>query len=447
MKKLILFFLLNTSLLYSQDKLVQFDAVTFSETDTSGRIEIYYSFNNNLMQNSEHNINGAIDVNITSADKKYLYLNKEYTITMKNDNAKNMSTGMLKFSLLSGTYFCRLKGKDLNNNKLDSLSFNFIISGYNNDHFSISNIQFASNIYRDPSASGIFVKNNYVIIPDVVKVFGDNLPVLYYYLEIYNLNKSISHKVSLETKVLDKNDIEIFNRQKIINNDVVSRVFADVINVSKISSGYYSLQVTLQDSLGSYVARRRRFLISNSSIPEKTENTMSSEVLNSEFAALDSSELELMFEKSKYIASVDEINIWNNIKGLNRKRYFLYSFWKKRDENKLTPFNEFKYEYFKRVNIADERYAAFQKEGWFTDKGRVYILYGEPDEIERFPVESKRVPYEIWHYYKIQGGVYFVFAEIFAFSDMVLVHSTKRGELNDPNWKQRIIKVEGNDAE
>ena len=40
--------------------------------------------------------------------------------------------------------------------------------------------------------------------------------------------------------------------------------------------------------------------------------------------------------------------------------------------------------------------------------------------------------------HEIEGGVYFVFADLTGFSDYTLLHSTKRGELRDDNWQRRI---------
>jgi len=91
-----------------------------------------------------------------------------------------------------------------------------------------------------------------------------------------------------------------------------------------------------------------------------------------------------------------------------------------------------------RVQIANKRYSAAKKEGWKTDRGRVYILYGEPSEYERFPSDLETRPYEIWRYNEMEGGVYFIFADIKGFSDYELLTSTKRGELNDEYWQQKI---------
>jgi hypothetical protein len=47
-------------------------------------------------------------------------------------------------------------------------------------------------------------------------------------------------------------------------------------------------------------------------------------------------------------------------------------------------------------------------------------------------------PYEIWHYNDLEGGVLFVFADLTGFSEYRLLHSTKRGELQDDSWQQRV---------
>jgi hypothetical protein len=92
----------------------------------------------------------------------------------------------------------------------------------------------------------------------------------------------------------------------------------------------------------------------------------------------------------------------------------------------------------KRVEIANQRFTAMSRPGWKSDRGRVYLTYGEPSEIERFPNQTDSKPYEIWYYNELEGGVVFVFADITGFSSYQLVHSTLRGELRDDDWARRI---------
>jgi len=109
-----------------------------------------------------------------------------------------------------------------------------------------------------------------------------------------------------------------------------------------------------------------------------------------------------------------------------------------RDQIPETPKNEFKEEYLERVKVVDNKYKTFVKRGVETDRGRVYLQYGEPDEVDNYPNEYNMKPYEIWNYYSIEGGVIFIFGDITGYNNYELINSTKRGEIRDDTWQRRI---------
>ncbi len=78
--------------------------------------------------------------------------------------------------------------------------------------------------------------------------------------------------------------------------------------------------------------------------------------------------------------------------------HFIQQFWERRDPTPGTPRNEFKEEHYRRIAYANRHFAS-SAAGWKTDRGRVYIFYGPPDEIESHP--SGATPYEIWFYRKL----------------------------------------------
>jgi len=96
-------------------------------------------------------------------------------------------------------------------------------------------------------------------------------------------------------------------------------------------------------------------------------------------------------------------------------------------------------EYLARVSYANANFRQMTREGYRSDRGRVHIIYGIPDDIERHPNETETRPYEIWNYNNIQGGVYFVFVQKNTAGDYELVHSTHRNELHDENWNRAGI--------
>lgn len=89
-----------------------------------------------------------------------------------------------------------------------------------------------------------------------------------------------------------------------------------------------------------------------------------------------------------------------------------------------------------------ERYSSPYKEGWRTDRGRVYIIYGPPDDIDAVLFQGEQVPYEIWYYYG-RGNERFVFADRSGTGDYEQVFSTIEGEVSYTNWEDMIAPISG----
>src|SRR5208337_4557486 len=80
-----------------------------------------------------------------------------------------------------------------------------------------------------------------------------------------------------------------------------------------------------------------------------------------------------------------------------------------------SPENEFREEHYRRIAYANEHFAA-GKPGWKTDRGRIYIAWGKPDEIDSHPAggqyqrpfdegggSTSTFPFETWHYRYLEG--------------------------------------------
>ena len=152
------------------------------------------------------------------------------------------------------------------------------------------------------------------------------------------------------------------------------------------------------------------------------------------------SALDREFSCARYIASDLEQKQYALLTDAKAKQRFVFEFWRRRDPDPLTPGNEFRQEYLRRSDYANKNLTYGLREGWKTDRGRVYIVYGASDEVERFPSSSQSLPYEIWHYNNIQGGVVFVFVDRTGMGDYELVHSTHRDELHDEMWYDRFAQ-------
>jgi GWxTD domain-containing protein len=98
------------------------------------------------------------------------------------------------------------------------------------------------------------------------------------------------------------------------------------------------------------------------------------------------------------------------------------------DPNPNTEKNELMEEYFLRVNIANQNFSTLSQDGWQTDQGRIFIKFGEPDDIERHPFERNSPPFEVWRYYNLRKV--FVFLDRTGFGDYYLHPSYLDEEFN-----------------
>lgn len=87
----------------------------------------------------------------------------------------------------------------------------------------------------------------------------------------------------------------------------------------------------------------------------------------------------------------------------------LQSFWEEKDPTPGTPFNELQYEFYSRVDSANVKYSRKRVPGWSTDIGKIYILYGAPDEVVDNSLAPIREPFLRWTYYQEERKISFTF--------------------------------------
>ena len=161
-------------------------------------------------------------------------------------------------------------------------------------------------------------------------------------------------------------------------------------------------------------------------------------MVNNEFAVMTELEIDREFEIARYIAVSQERDQFKSLTNLEAKRIFMMNFWNNRDIDDDPNINIYKEKFRAGVKYINMTYRTGQKEGWRTDRGRVYLVYGQPDEIERHPSDMDTKPYEIWYYNSLDGGSIFIFIDRSSMGDYILVHSTFRNELSDYNWENKL---------
>ncbi len=115
------------------------------------------------------------------------------------------------------------------------------------------------------------------------------------------------------------------------------------------------------------------------------------------------------YDFARLVMSREEIDIFRHLPDPESRAEFIAHFWDKRDPDPATPINEFKQEFYQRIEEANRFFRGEGIPGWKTDRGRVYIYLGKPDKIEQRPylrdLEIKGLIW--WGYFEYLFGVWF----------------------------------------
>lgn len=150
------------------------------------------------------------------------------------------------------------------------------------------------------------------------------------------------------------------------------------------------------------------------------------------------------------ILTQSERDAWKKLQTDDEREKFIEDFWNSRDPDPDTEENEFKEEFFERIAYANEHFSS-GKPGRLTDRGKIYIKFGKPDEIESHPAggfyerpsyegggSTSTYPFEKWFYRylpNIKSGV-----------ELEFVDPTGSGEYRlarNPDEKDALIRVPG----
>lgn len=346
------------------------------------------------------------------------------------------------YNLLPGKYTLKSFVTDLNQNVTHMRSLVVSLEAFSDSVLDVSDVELATKLQRGTEGSK-FYKNGFLVIPNAERIYGTSLPMLYYFAEVYNLSPSEGDYI-VNRLILDDTQNEIRRLPCKTRPKVgTSVVDVDGFSVASLQSGMYYLKLVVEDrEAGASAESQVKFFVYRpADFAEedlaRVQGLMSDEA---EIMAYTEDELDNAIEELKYLLSDSDRRKTKNLNS-DGKREFLIRFWKEQDPNPETEVNEFRLIFNERKDYADQKYSVFGREGWKTDQGRVYVLYGEPDHLEYHNYDLNTRAYEIWYYDGIEGGVQFVFVDRDNFGQYRLVHSTKKGELYRPNWYQEEAKI------
>jgi len=151
-----------------------------------------------------------------------------------------------------------------------------------------------------------------------------------------------------------------------------------------------------------------------------------------------------------YIITDEERKAFKKLATDDERERFIEEFWRRRDPDPDTDENEFKEEYYERIAYANEHFASGIP-GWKSDRGRIWIMYGKPDERETHPSggnyerpsyegggNTSTYPFEDWFYRYLPG--------IGSGIEIEFVDPTGSGEYRiarNPDEKDALLNIPG----
>lgn len=421
------------------------DFARFRYDSVSSYLEIYYGLYPRLLNYdmADSVFKGMVDVRTVlrkkGSDSTILDQKLVIPVTIGDTTFRGVGSTFVSqtsYAVPFGEYTLDVSAHDsLQPSMRDSVSYRLNIRSYPHTPCA-SDLELCSEVRNSTHQSKLFEKNSLEAIPNPSLVFGvTSNPVSFYYVELYNLEPDSTY--TIKSRLLDGSNKVMRESAKNQKYSAKNVVDVGMTNVSSFPSGKYTLNVAVYNQAGKEVCSSAKVLfLSNPHVKQAVATAAS--MNSSAFAGMTFDELSNEFRESQYLATPEEALRFKKLSTQEAMRDFLAKFWMDVEQGQSGRRSIPRNVYLQRIVEANQRYRSMGKEGWQTDRGRVYLLYGEPDEIERFPSSEDSKPYEMWHYYQIESGVEFDFIDRTGFGVYVLVNSTKRGEIQDDSWQQYL---------
>lgn len=377
------------------------DPLIFYDKDSSnGRLDLYVEIPYDGLQFKKDAATKDLTASVSytvkvSNELNQVVVNETYTenINITSSDAKSYKDDskylVQSFPLSIGSYTSAITFKDNNSKKEFTKNYTFKVvdnsgsSVFTSDMMIVSNyeIQASGKKKITPSVNNnLGVMKNFYVFFEVYNKKNENQDVNFTYSVVDNKNTSVILQTNKYTLLPGANKIiEKLSTENIVIGDfkleLKDKATGKVLESKNISNRWTDFPIAIKD-------------------------------------------IDVAISQLQYIATSDEMDKLKSGKSSADKEKKFIEFWKKKDPSPSTPRNELMVEYYNRIKIANERYSNY-RDGWKTDMGMVFIIYGNPSSVDRHPFENQTKPYEVWQYYDINRQ--FVFVDDSGFGDYRLI--------------------------
>jgi len=362
-----------------------------------------------------------------------------------NDSSVNDLMSQERFSLEEGVYELELELDDL----LDSLPpikyKEEIELVFNPEFTSISDIELLDSYWKSDSVSTLS-KSGFNMLPLVNGFYPTHFHRIAFYSEIYN-SQLIDDP---EGKFVVRQFIENYETGQIAGNFNKTKKYSaqEVIplltsfNIESLPSGNYYVVVQIRDRNNELILEKKKmFQRVNVLVDINTTYLKDVDTKGTFIDRINKDSIDEFIYCLRPIASISENNIVDNqLSEMSDtlKLQFFYSFWNNIDH--VNPERSWQ-EYKTQVVRVNKLFSTPVKQGYETDRGRIYLKYGAPNRLTDRPNETNSYPYQIWQYYHI--GKFNNIKFVFYMPDLVtneywMLHSDLRGEIQNYKWQKDL---------
>jgi GWxTD domain-containing protein len=418
----------------------------------------------NFVKNASGKFQGAVEISITFLQNGDIKNAQKYTLnspeTMDTSIAYPNFIDQQRFTLANGVYTMEVSILDKNSIVEKPFVTQVPITiNYNESTILVSDFQLLESYSKSVNPT-ILTKSGYDLLPYVSTFYPNNIQKLKFYSEIYNSKKILgtdqkmifSYFIESYEKRIKLNDYSAFSKQTA--NDV--NILLTEFDISKLPTGNYNLVLEVRDKENKIQAEKKLFFQrQNTNGKFSYEDLKSVDVKNTFVTSYTNMDTLVDYIRClRPISNFSEVKYAENQlkeRKLEIMQQFFYNFWKSRNE---TEPQLAWLEYYKEVMKVNKEFDTYGLKGYDTDRGRVYLQYGPPDQRSKVEAEPSAYPYEIWEYYRlIDKSLVTTYSEnkqsnkkfVFYNPDLVtnkftLIHSTAQGEVYNTRWEILLHK-------
>ena len=424
-------------------------------------VEVYWEINPHTVSFTQENSNWIskikTDVIISKENKPIIerhYILQTIPTNNQTDAEAQTIMDLKRYALPYGSYSVNVTFSDPTG-KTSAYSYT--------DSFSItpptsavfySDVQLLDTVINEPRES-VFAKNNQLQIPFSVNFLDEKKDLLHYYVECYGMDSiaATEHPIIQTIYVTNKNFTS--SLYQLIHIDTLKThphvlPISGTFNISVLPSGNYYLMVLLQNknhiklsSANLFFQRSNKapVVIKEATTPVMEEKFDVVDLTKTFVEKYDVTQLRAIMKMLIPISTPLEVE---NIKGFLKKpdetymRYFVYNFWKTRDNKKPKQAWE---NYAATVLAVNKTFGNSSVPGYETERGAVYLKYGPPSDRIVVNNETGAVPYEIWVYNSIakqSNGLFLFYQSGYMINDYKILTSTVIGETRNPQWRSSL---------